>query len=196
MKKLFVVAFAAVAIVLASPSKAEAAYADGAALGAGVGFSTYADGNHLGVSWGNLYVTGKFDGIDPVFGVNVGFRSAMLVMSADWWLLKHQLGQVGHADVRLYLGPGVGVGLRMSNEPFIFNVNARLPIGFSWIVKNNWEIFTEVLVSLHVLSIEDHHAYDNDTTVRLFGIRVNNDGGWTMSDSLYAGINVGFRYWF
>ncbi len=195
MKKLFVVAFAVAVLMVAAPNKAEAAYSDGAALGAGVGFSTYAGSGGVAVNFGNIYATGKFAGIDPVFGLDFGFSSSMLILSADWWLLNPKLGQVGAADVSLYLGPGVGVGIRVANNPFRLNLSARLPIGFSWVVAKNWEIFTEILVSLHVLSLQDYHNVKDDTVVSLFGVNLNN-GGWELGNALSAGLNVGFRYWF
>ncbi len=200
MKKLFVVAFTIATFVIVAPQKAQAAYADGAALGAGVGFSTYADGKNFGTSFGNLYATGKFDGIDPIFGVNLGFQSSTVVISADWWLLNPNLGQAGHADVSLYLGPGAGVGLGLFN-PFTLNLSARLPIGLSWVVKNNWEIFTECLFSLHVFSITTYNDSKNDdndyTHVKLFGKNLSdNNDTWYLSNALAMGINVGFRYWF
>lgn len=193
MKKLFVVAFAVAAIMLAAPSKAEAAYSSGSALGAGIGFHSGGFGH---ATLAGLYMTGKIDGIDPVFGLDLGFGTHYfgLNLSADWWLLNPNLGEVGHADVSLYLGPGVGLNLGFA-DPFSIGLNARLPIGLSWVVKSNWEIFTELLFTLKVVQFG---IGSNDTSyIRVFGAGVSgNKGTYYWGNTFSAGLNVGFRYWF
>ncbi len=194
MKKLFIVAFAAVALIIATPQKAEAAYSSGSSLGAGLGVSSGGFG-HLAL--GGLYATGKFSGLDPIFGLKLGFGSYNyfgLGLSADWWLLNPKLGQLGAADVSLYFGPGIGLDLGFGN-PFSIGVDFRLPLGISWVVAKNWEIFTELLFNFKVLQFG---LGDNNTSyIRILGWGVNgNHGNYYWGNTFSAGFNFGFRYWF
>ena len=65
-RKLFMVAVAVIAISVAMPEKAEAAYPNGSSVGASIS---------AGYPYQSLNITGKFDSVPLVFGASFGLGS-------------------------------------------------------------------------------------------------------------------------
>lgn len=64
-----------------------------------------------------------------------------------------------------------------------------MPVGFSFIVKKNWEIFIEIAPTINVVAVGSPGVY-------VFGARIGDGGGFWLNGLLGFGGEFGFRYWF
>lgn len=205
MKKFLVVTFALVAIMFTAPTKAYAAYSSGAALGGGfdVGFG----GGHS-IYFGNPHITGKFNGVPVMFGLDINlfdgysyYAGYGFGLSADYWLFNPTFGKLGAATVSFYIGVGGDLSFGFGN-PFTFGLGARIPIGLSWRI-GAVEIFTEFLTTLHVFTLgvlETKDAEGNNYAyMRFFGATVAGsqyDGEYYWGNTVDFKPVFGVRYWF
>lgn len=186
MFKKIILSISVVAVlIIAAPTKAHAAYSDGAAVGA-VLLSGYPAGVSLGV-------TGQFSGVPVMFGLSAGWYLGGyfgLGLTADWWGFKHNFGKAGDSDAWVYLGPGGAFSVGFGSGYWSVSAGLRMPVGFSFIVKQNWEIFIEIAPVVNVLSAGSYG-------VQIFGAFVDkNHSGWGVGGFLGFGGQFGFRYWF
>lgn len=188
LRKIILSAFIIAALILVVPNKAQAAYSDGAAVGAALisGYPGYA----------SLGVTGQFNGVPVMFGLTgrfsfgSGYGYFGLGLTADWWGYTQNLGRAGDSDVWFYVGPGGALALDFGRNYWNISIGFRVPIGFSFIIQRNWEIFLELDPSIGVLGFGSYGA-------QIFGLYVgNNRSGWALGGFLGFGGQFGFRYWF
>ena len=192
LKKITLVSLMIAILVVAVPKKASAAYSDGAAIGASLFFGYPNQG---------LTLVGQFDGVPLMFGVQAvanifdsRYQYFGVGLTMDWWGLKIPLGQAGESDVHFYLGPGLAADAAFGSYG-VWSVNAglRMPIGFSFLIKQKWEIFLEPAPTINVI-----HA-DGDG-VSILGIYMGDKDGrrnrWYLGHFLHIAFQVGFRYWF
>lgn len=184
MKKLFVVAFAVVALVIATPQKAEAAYSDGAALGFGGG------GGYMYSGTWNGFITGQFPGVPIMFGL--GWGSHGITVTGDKWMFNpNLLSAGGFFDLDFYLGVGVSVGFGgFGHGYFDLSFGARVPIGLSWRFFERFEIFTEIVPKLDLL----YFRTGDPAILKLIGIPLLGGGNWENPFGVVG--NIGFRFWF
>ncbi len=185
MKKLFVIMFAIISIITVTAKQASAAYSDGSAIGAAISGGYPVSG---------LSVTGKFAPVPLVFGANFGFYIGesgyfSLNLTADWWGLKLPLGQAGEAAVSMYLGPGAALSMYISSI-FVLDIGIRMPVGFSFLVQEKWEIFLEPSLGLNLIGFS---AGGESGSLRVLGSSVDNFGFGLSSISF--NFQFGFRYW-
>ncbi len=205
MKKLFVVGFAVITLMVIAPTKVHAAYSSGAALGGGfdVGF-----GSGHSIYFGNLHLAGKFANLPIMFGIDLNIFDAYnyysgtgFALSGDWWFFNPTFGKLGAATVSFYAGIGGELSFSFG-EPFVFGLSARLPLGLSWRI-GELEIFTEFLTTLHaftwgVLSTKDADG-NNYGYIRLFGATVAGeyyDTSYYWTKTIDFKPVFGLRYWF
>jgi len=197
-KKIIIIALIVVATTLTLPEKAEAAYPNGSSVGAAL-----TGGVPFG---GGLIVTGKFESVPVVFGLgltganyNFGYGSMSFFginLTADWWGFKLPLGQAGDAAVTMYLGPGATLDLGFgtgSTGYFYTDFGIRMPIGFSFLVKQTWEIFIEPSIGLNIIGVS---VNDGKASLRLLGSDVNSFSSGFRFNAIRFGFQFGFRYWF
>ena len=185
MKKLFVIMFAIVSVITVTSKQASAAYSDGSAIGAAISGGYPVSG---------LSVTGKFAPVPLVFGANFGFYIGdsgyfSLNLTADWWGLKLPLGQAGEAAVSMYLGPGAALSMHISSI-FVLDIGIRMPVGFSFLVQEKWEIFLEPSLGLNLIGFS---AGGESGSLRVLGADVDNFGFG--ASSIAFNFQFGFRYW-
>ncbi|MEI0798822.1 hypothetical protein R4Q14_10930 [Brachyspira intermedia] len=188
LKKITLVSLMIAVLVVAMPKKAAAAYSDGAAIGASLFFGYPNQG---------LTLVGQFDGVPLMFGVQAvanifdsRYQYFGLGLTMDWWGLKIPLGKAGESDVHFYLGPGLAADFAFGSHG-IWSINAglRMPIGFSFLIKKQWEIFLEPAPVVNVV-----HA-DGDG-VSILGLHFGNENHWYLEHFLHLTFQFGFRYWF
>ena len=143
----------------------------------------------------SLGVTGKFEGIPFMFGgiLNIGISSKGaswfgFSASADWWGYTTRLGQLGDSDVMLYLGPGVEAIFNFAAKYVNIEADFRIPVGVSFIVKEDWEIFLQLTPALNVISV--------GTRVFATFCWYPESSGWAFGDFFRFYGDFGFRYWF
>ena len=193
-KKMIVAVAIFMATTIALPEKVEAAYPNGTAVGAAL---------TGGYPFGGLSVTAKFESVPLVFGASftgasIDFGDGRtsffgIGLTADWWGLTLPLGQAGDAAVTMYLGPGGVIDLGFdfgSNGYFYTDFGIRMPVGFSFLVKQSWEIFIEPSIGLNLIGVA---VNDGKASMRVLG---------SDSDDFLFGLNAirfggqfGFRYW-
>ncbi len=146
-------------------------------------------------SQASLGVTGKIENIPLMFGAifNIGISSKGwawfgLSASADWWALKYRIGRVGRSDIRLYFGPGGEFIAEFGNNYWNLGLGFRLPLGISFIIDREWEIFLQAAPGLNVI------AFGNEG-FGTFGWYPSHTG-WTFSKFFRFSGDIGFRYWF
>lgn len=183
-RKLFMVGVAIIAISIALPKKAEAAYPSGSSVGASLSAGYPSQG---------LNITGKFDNVPLVFGASFGFGSGYFALNitGDWWGLQLPLGRAGDADVSMYLGPGFALSTQIGSV-FAMDLGIRMPVGFSFVVQKNWEIFLEPSIGLNLIGFA---AWDGGASLRVLGSSLGDDFSFGLGALLFAG-QFGFRYWF
>lgn len=201
-KKIAVVAAIVLALTVTMPKKAQAAYSDGAAIGASLFFGYPNQG---------LTLVGQFKGVPLMFGVQAVadildpyYQHFGIGLTMDWWGFKKPLGKAGESDVHFYLGPGLAANTSFGSGYWSVNLGLRMPIGFSFIIKQKWEIFLEPAPVINVI-----HA-DEDYGLSILGIHVA-DGKyddeyydkhrrrkkyWRIEHFLNLSFQFGFRYWF
>ncbi|PTY39912.1 hypothetical protein [Brachyspira hampsonii] len=192
LKKVTLVSLMMAVLVVAVPKKAEAAYSDGAAIGASLFFGYPNQG---------LTLVGQFDGVPLMFGVqavanifNDGYQYFGVGLTMDWWGLKIPLGKAGESDVHFYLGPGLAADTAFGSNYWSINAGLRMPIGFSFLIKNQWEIFLEPAPVVNVLHADSYGVsllgfYLGDTDDR-------HRNRWNIGHFLHLTFQFGFRYWF
>ncbi len=111
-----------------------------------------------------------------------------LSASADWWALKYRIGRVGRSDIRLYFGPGGEFIAEFGNNYWNLGLGFRLPLGISFIIDRDWEIFLQAAPGLNVI------AFGNEG-FGTFGWYPSHTG-WTFSKFFRFSGDIGFRYWF
>lgn len=186
LKKIVLMSVMVVALAVGMPKKAQAAYSDGAAIGASL-FS----------GWPNsgLTLVGQFKGVPLMFGVEVlaglfGDSYFGVGLTMDWWGLKKPLGKAGESDVHFYLGPGLAVSAGFGSNYWSVTAGLRVPIGFSFLIKQKWEIFLEPAPTLNVV-----HAYNGG--ISILGINIGKNGDrFYLGHLLSLSFQFGFRYWF
>lgn len=188
-KKIAVVIAMVLAVTVAMPKKAQAAYSDGAAIGASLFFGYPNQG---------LTLVGQFKGVPLMFGVQAvanpfgNYPYFGIGLTMDWWGLKIPLGKAGESDVHFYLGPGLAADAAFGSNYWSVNAGLRMPIGFSFLIKQKWEIFLEPAPVVNVL-----HADGNG--VSLIGLYLGDDDRhdrWYFGHFLHLTFQFGFRYWF
>lgn len=190
MLKKIVIVFVMIAVLAVSvPKKAEAAYSDGAAIGASLFFGYPNQG---------LTLVGQFKGVPLMFGVQAvadlfdddSYFGIGLTM--DWWGLKIPLGQAGESDVHFYLGPGLAADATFGSDYWAMNAGLRMPIGFSFLIKQKWEIFLEPAPVVNVVHADSYG-------VSVLGLYLGDDDRydrWYLGHFLHLTFQFGFRYWF
>ena len=100
-KKITLVAAMILVLAVAMPKKAEAAYSDGAAIGASLFFGYPNQG---------LTLVGQFKGVPLMFGVqavanivNSGYQYFGVGLTMDWWGLKIPLGKAGESLMFIFI---------------------------------------------------------------------------------------------
>lgn len=186
LRKIILSVLVVIASIVAIPTKAHAAYSDGAAVGAAL-MGGFPAGASLGI-------TGQFSGVPVMFGLSarMGFGSHNyfgIGLTVDWWGFKHNFGKAGDSDAWVYLGPGGAFAADFGNKYWNIIAALRMPVGFSFIVKQNWEIYIEIAPSINAL-------YIGSGGVQILGIYVGNKSGWDVTGFLGFSGQFGFRYWF
>lgn len=187
LKRIILYISVAAVLIIAAPTKAQAAYSDGAAVGAAL-MAGFPAGASLGV-------TGQFKGVPVMFGlsgrIGLGTPSYFgLGLTADWWGFKHNFGPAGDSDAWLYLGPGGAFAVDFAKNYWSITAALRMPVGFSFIVKKNWEIYIEIAPSINVLHVGSYG-------IQILGLYVGkNNGGWEFDGFFGFSGQFGFRYWF
>lgn len=173
--------------VFSLSSKLYANYPEGSAAGFFLRFSF--------PSQVSLGVTGKFDVVPFMFSgiFNVGISTKGwswmgLSVSADWWGLKYRIGKVGESDSWLYFGPGAEAVAEFGNNYWNLGLGFRLPLGVSFIVDRDWEIFLQIAPGLNVIAV-------GNEGFGTFGWYPSHTG-WTFSKFFRFSGDFGFRYWF
>lgn len=187
LKKITIYLIFVVLIYTASSQKLFSYFPTGSALGFSLRFSF-----PLQTS---LAVTGKFEGIPFMFGgiLNIGISNKGaswfgFSAGADWWGYTARLGQLGNSDVMLYLGPGIEAIFNFGDKYINIEADFRIPVGVSFIVEKDWEIFLQLTPALSVISI-------GSRGFATFGWYPENSG-WAFSDFFRFYGDFGFRYWF
>jgi hypothetical protein len=143
-KKLFLFCVAALLAVNAF------AQHSGSRLGlgvfAGVGSATTAGGAQFN---GGLSL--KLPGLPVFWGVNaaVGSNATALSVTGDYYIFDQDLVKDGSFDLDWFLGIG-GFGHFYFGDPFFMAVGGRVPIGLSWHVGRNFEVFGDVTPGLGI----------------------------------------------
>lgn len=186
LRKIILFVSVAIALIIAIPTKAQAAYSDGAAVGAAL-MGGFPSGASLGV-------TGQFSGVPVMFGLSAriglgSFNWFGLGLTADWWGFKHNFGPAGDSDAWVYLGPGGAFAVDFARNYWSITAALRMPVGFSFIVKQNWEIYIEIAPSVNVLHVGSYG-------VQLLGLYIGNKSGWAFDGFFGFSGQFGFRYWF
>lgn len=176
LKKIFSVTFAVLAISFATTNKAHAAFPNGAAVGVNL---------FAGIIDGGVGISLKPNNIPAMFGIQLGYGWPgyfNLGLLGDWWAWQAKLGDAGEAPVYFYVGVGANVNLGFSGNFFRFDLNARVPLGFSFIVKRNWEIYFELTPGIRLFT---------------FYTGMSSKYRWFFPDYVinFDG-QFGFRYWF
>lgn len=187
MKKITMVALLVLALATFAPAEAHAQYADGNALGGSINF------RFAGNAAGGLSFNGKHESLPLLFNGSLEFGGGFgFNVGADYWIVNDYIGQAGLADVYWYWGLGATTGLYFGSHVNL-DIGARMPIGLSWIVgdRNEFEIFTEAVLGLNVLSINMGSPFSVD----LVGIHMAADFGFHPWALFNFGVNAGLRYW-
>lgn len=187
LRRIVLSVILALALITTVPTQAQAAYADGAAIGA-----AFMGGFPANTSLG---ITGQFKGVPLMFGASArilfgsGYTFFGIGFTMDWWGLKIPLLQ-DSVGIHFYLGPGLGLSADFGSQYWNINAALRVPIGFSFIFAKNWEVFVELAPSVGVLSV-------GSGGFRLLGIYIG-DGGSGFDFGSFFGFagQLGFRYWF
>lgn len=190
LKKITVITAMILVLAIAVPNKAQAAYSDGAAIGASLFFGYPNQG---------LTLVGQFKGVPLMFGVQAvaglfnTYQYFGFGLTMDWWGFKKPLGKAGESDVHFYLGPGLAADAAFgSHGTWSVNAGLRMPIGFSFLIKQKWEIFLEPAPVLNVI-----HA--DEDGVSLFGAYLGDHkhrDTWYIGHLIHIAFQFGFRYWF
>ncbi|WP_295162266.1 hypothetical protein [uncultured Brachyspira sp.] len=186
LKKITFVCVMIAVLAIAVPKKADAAYADGASIGVSL-FGGYPNSG--------LTLLGQFKGVPLMFGIglNAGFFGNSYFgvgLTMDWWGYKTLLGKAGASDVHFYVGPGLAASVGFGSNYWTVSAGLRVPLGFSFLIKQKWEIFLEPAPILNVL-----HA-DTDG-ISILGINIaKGGGGFYIGNLLSISFQFGFRYWF
>ena len=182
-KKIILTTSVAIALIVAIPTKAQAAFSDGDAVGAML-MGGFPAGGAIGV-------TGQSSKVPVMFGGTIRFGGGWfgIGFTADWWGFKHNFGAVGESDAWVYLGPGGVFTVDFGSGYWFLTAGLRMPVGFSFIVKKNWEIFIEIAPAVNVIAVGNSGFY-------VFGARIGEGGGFYLPGFLGFGGEFGFRYWF
>ena len=184
LKKISLILTMVIILTVGMQRKALAAYSDGASIGASL-FGGYPNSG--------LTLVGQFKGVPMMFGVNLGagYGGAFGIgITGDWWGYKKPLGKAGESDVHFYLGPGFAVNIGFGSHFWSVSAGIRMPIGFSFIIKQKWEIFLEPAPTLNVL-------YAHTGGVSILGIDITKSGVHFYAPYLFSvAFQFGFRYWF
>lgn len=184
---IYTLIFMFVASVLLLSPKLYADYPNGDAAGFFLRFSF--------PSQASLGMTGKFDGVPFIFSgiFNIGISAKGwswfgLSISADWWGLKYRIGNLGISNVWLYFGPGAEAIAEFGSHYWNLALGFRLPLGVSFIVDRDWEIFLQISPGLNVIAVGN----DGFGTFGWYPSYT----GWTFSKFFRFSGDFGFRYWF
>lgn len=126
-----------------------------------------------------------------IFNIGISIKGEAwfgLSVSADWWGLTHRLGKAGVSDVFLYFGPGAEFTADFGTYYWNFALAFRLPLGFSFMLNRNWEIFLQVTPGLNIIAI----GGDGFSTFGWYPSYT----GWTFAKFFRFSGDFGFRYWF
>ena len=187
LRRIVLSVILALALITTVPTQAQAAYADGAAIGVAFmgGFPAQA----------SLGLTGQFNGVPLMFGLTGrilftdNYQHFGIGFTMDWWGLKIPLLQ-DSVGIHFYLGPGLGLSADFGSKYWNINAALRVPIGFSFIFAKNWEVFVELAPSINALSV-------GSGGFRLLGIYIGDGGsGWAFDSFFGFAGQLGFRYWF
>lgn len=189
MKKIIIYTFLVMSFIsiFSMSEKLYANYPDGAAAGFFLRFSF--------PTQASLGVTGKFDVVPLMFSgiLNIGISTRGwawfgLSASADWWGLKYRIGEAGKSDAWLYFGPGAEAVAEFGNNYWNLGLGFRLPLGISFIVDRDWEIFLQIAPGLNVIAV-------GSEGFGTFGWYPSHTG-WTFAKFFRFSGDFGFRYWF
>lgn len=165
-------------------------------------YANYPSGNSAGffLRFGfpsriSLGMTGKFDTVPLMFSgiFNIGISSKGwawfgITASADWWGFKYRIGEAGNSIAWIYLGPGAEADIEFTNNYWNLGLAFRLPLGVSFIVDRDWEIFLQIAPGLNVIAV-------GNEGFSTFGWYPKSTG-WTFSKFFKFSGDFGFRYWF
>ncbi len=167
----------------------KAPYFNSAALGIATGINSY----HHAFAFNIADVMIKFRELPILFGFDIGVSSDGLsfALRADWLMFSSYFGRAGLADVYFYLTPGGDFSFALYDVLDI-GLSARAPMGVSWLIDRQFEIFTELVFTLHIVSF----GVGSPGYFKLFGACVAGADTYQWHDTLTTGINIGFRYWF
>ncbi|MDR0669089.1 MAG: hypothetical protein LBF95_03310 [Treponema sp.] len=121
----------------------------GGKLGVGVfgggGSSTAAGGR------GSLGLSLKLSGLPLFWGVTAYFGDPFLMnVSADYYLIDDDLVKDGSFNLDWFFGIGGFGRFYISSNDFAVDLGLRLPIGLSWHIINNVELFADVVPGLGI----------------------------------------------
>jgi hypothetical protein len=118
-------------------------------LGLGIfggGGSASAAGGH-----GSLGVTLKLPVLPIFWGVTAYFGDPLaLSASADYYLIDADLVQDGSFNLDWFLAIGAFGHFTFGSDNFSAALGARLPIGLSWHISNNFELFADVVPGIGI----------------------------------------------
>lgn len=146
IRKILIISFAVLMLGFAT-QKAQAAYSQGAAIGA----SFYGGLNSSG-----LLATFHIPNVPLILGAAVSFGYGGwfgINVLADWWTFQTKIGSINNqVPVHFYFGPGVDLGVGFGRDYFSVDLGLRVPFGFSFIIKQKWELFIELAPGIRILS--------------------------------------------
>ncbi len=146
-------------------------------------------------------ITGKFDKVPLVFAISGGgslvpYFGYGLYITADWWGLNKKLGLLGTADTYFRLGAGFDISMPIGAN-FVMDFGVRMPMGFSFVVKKNWEIFLDLPIGISLIGFG---VLEGATVVRVFGNGIESVREDNFFEYFYVWLRInpqiGFRYWF
>ena len=92
-------------------------------------------------------------------------------------------------NIELVADVSVTIEYEYADGYWFLTAGLRMPVGFSFIVKKNWEIFIEIAPTVNVVAVGNSGFY-------VFGAHIGKGGGFWLPGLLGFGGEFGFRYWF
>ncbi len=220
MKKLFIVAFVTIALVLVVPSEAQAGYSDrGMTFGVlkSSDFDTIkkdfkSEGLLFLADMQNIHFTGKLESSPVMFGMDIDFLFngedfcdvGKLNFTFDWWLFNPTLFSSDVLSLGFYTGPGLELGFNLKGtdsdtwcDPLVIDFAARLPIGLSLVFLDRIEIFTEFVFRLSITDLSIGYKDDDNQEFFHFTMHVGLENLLKeIEKNTEQKLNIGVRYWF
>jgi hypothetical protein len=122
-------------------------------LGLGI-FGGYGDSSSTEGGSGNLGLSLKLPGMPIFWGVGFDFKDAdgkALSVSGDVYLFDEDLISQGSFDLDWFLGVGgYGHFIFYKDSGIGADLGIRIPIGLSWHITNNFELFGDVVPGIGI----------------------------------------------